>query len=289
MENNVVLTTGHVWVKYLKQLNFKNKASTMRNKICPVCNKVLKKNLANHFNLIRDESHKVFYQEQKNDAVKLFLMFNSPTDIEKVESIFMNKKWIYRRMIEILGYSKFLLISREIIKRKRKNYWNSFSKEERKNRMSVVRHAEWGNLTSEQRKNHPWVIAGRKASLESGIRGSRNQRYAFELLKTKLPDYDWVYNYAINQDWQIDIASPDRKIFIEWDGRHHRIPIHGDNYLNNRKNRDLIKNKIVTEQLKGTMIRVADNGRFDKKFVEEKVDSIVELLIEKIGMNLIHL
>ena len=261
----------------------------MKSKICPICSKILKKNLANHFNLLQEADHKNFYQKQKNISIKLFLMFNSPADIEKTEGIFMNKKWVYRRLVEELGYKKFLSISRGILSKKRKDYWKSFSEEKRKQRMDLVRNKEWSHLAPEQRKNQPWVIAGRKASLESSVKGSQNQRYAFELLKSKLPDYNWIYNYAINENWQIDIAAPKFKIFIEWDGRHHRIPIYGNSYLNNRKNRDELKNKIVTNQLNGTRIRVIDNGRFNKKFVEDKVKEIVEYLTNNMKKEIIIL
>ena len=94
----------------------------MKSKMCPICNKILKKNLANHFNLIRETDNKNFYQKQKEMIVNLFLIFNSPADIEKFEPVLMNKKWIYRRLIEILGYDKFLSVSREIVRRKRKDY-----------------------------------------------------------------------------------------------------------------------------------------------------------------------
>ena len=144
--------------------------------------------------------------------------------------------------------------------------------------MQRVRAAEWDNLSPEQRKNHPWVIAGRLGSLKSSNRGSKNQQYAFELLKMKFDYIDWIYNHAINENWQIDIAAPKRQIFIEWDGRHHRIPIHGQSYLNNRQNRDKQKNKIITGELKGTLIRVEDNGRFDPVFVDEITDEIVDLV-----------
>ena len=261
----------------------------MQFKICPLCNKLCLRNLGVHLNLKRDIKHINFYNNQKILAVKFFLEYKSPREIGDIEDIYLDKSTIYRHLVEYLGHKKFLTISKNIVSQKRKAYWNSFSLEERKKKMSLVRDAEWKNLTSEQRKKHPWVIAGRRASLESSIRGSRNQKYAFELLKAKATNYNWIYNYAINDDWQIDIASPEQKIFIEWDGRHHRIPIHGQGYLNNRKNRDYIKNKIVTEQLQGTMIRVNDNGRFNKKFVEQKVEKIVGLLSKRAEREIVIL
>jgi|TARA_B100001971_G_C17918441_1_gene396489 hypothetical protein len=99
-----------------------------------------------------------------------------------------------------------------------------------------------------------------------------------------LSNFNWVYNYTINENWQIDIAEPEKGIYIEWDGRHHRINIHGQSYLNNRINRDKIKNKIVTKELNGCMIRIRDDGRFNKDFVEKKVDMVTNLL--KINKNI---
>lgn len=93
-----------------------------------------------------------------------------------------------------------------------------------------------------------------------------------------MPYLDWVYNHALDENWQIDIAVPEKNIFIEWDGRHHRISIHGKGYLNNRKNRDRIKDKIIIRKLKGTMIRVEDNGKFNPKFVDDVTDEIVDLI-----------
>ena len=290
----------HIFNANLKDKNHKNFAQYLRErsredfsrkakKICPVCDKPILNHLAAHLNYAGDSTHKKFYENQKNQITLYFLEYKSPHDIANMPNIVLDKKWIYRYLNKSIGHENFLIISRKIFSRKRKNYWNSFSKEERKKKMDLVRKAEWSHLTPEQRKNHPWVIAGRKASLESGIRGSKNQKYAYELLKIKCPQYNWVYNYALNENWQIDIAAPEQKIFIEWDGRHHRIPIHGEMYLNNRKNRDYIKNKMVTEHLNGTMIRINDGGRFDNKFVEARVNEIVNLLNNRLEKAVIHL
>ena len=144
--------------------------------------------------------------------------------------------------------------------------------------MKKVRDAEWSKLDEEERKNHPWVLAGRKASLQSYKKGSKNQMYAFKLLRQKSANFNWKYNYTIENAWQVDIADPDRSIYIEWDGRHHFIPIYGKSYLNNRINRDKIKDKIITKNLKGCLIRVRDEGKANRTFVETKVNEILSLL-----------
>lgn len=277
--------------EFTEYLRKKSKEEFLKNskKTCPICNKPLLNHLAAHFNYAGDSAHKEFYENQKNQITQYFLEYKSPYDIANMPNIVLDKKWIYRYLNKSIGHENFLIISKEILSRKRKHFWMSFSKKERKQKMKPVYEAEWKDLTPEQRKNHPWVIAGRKASLESSVRGSKNQKYAFELLKTKLPNFNWVYNYIIDKNWQIDIAVPEQKIFIEWDGRHHRVPIHGESYLNNRKNRDYMKNKIVIEQLNGTMIRINDGGRFNKRFVEEKVNEIVEVIGKKFEKEIVIL
>lgn len=249
--------------------------------ICPVCKKRVRRSLGNHFRFSKDDKkHNGYIKKQTKNILILFKKGYSPKDMEGKESIPLNFRWIGRIIIANLGKKETLKISKKILSKKRKDYWRSFSKEERKKKMKPIYEAEWKNLTKEQRKKHPWVIAGRKASLESSLKGSKNQKYAFEILMKRLPDFNWIYNHAIDENWQVDIASLEQKIFIEWDGRHHRIPIHGEGYLNNRKNRDKMKNKIITNNFKGCMIRVKDDGRFDKVFVESKVDTIINLFKE---------
>lgn len=272
------------FAQFLREM-YEYKYLQKAKKRCPICDEMYSRNLGVHI----ASMHKDFYNNQKEIIIQYFLEQKSTSEIGSLSNIYLDKRTIYSHLNKVLGREKFLSISKKIFSQKRKNYWKSFPEEERKKRMEPVRNAEWGNLTPEQRKNHPWVIAGRRASLESSIRGSRNQKHAFELLKAKAPSYNWIYNYAINNDWQIDIAAPEQKIFIEWDGRHHRMPIHGEGYLNNRKNRDYIKNKIVTEQLNGTMIRVNDGGRFNKKFVEEKINEIIEILNKNIDKSTVIL
>lgn len=246
-------------------------------KCCPTCGMLATRNLANHFRLLGDTPHTDFLEQQTAIILSLFQDRHSPNDIIKCIP-FMNVRWVRKILVRRLGKENVEEISRQIFSRKRKRYWASVPVEERKQMMKGVYKAGWRNLTPEERKSHPWVLAGRKASLESALRGSRNQQYAFELLRKRLPEYDWKYNYTIDENWQIDIAAPERGIFIEWDGRHHRFPIHGAEYLNNRRNRDTIKDKIVVEQLRGTIIRVVDDGKFDGKFVEIKVDRIFQVL-----------
>lgn len=264
-----------------KHLDLKKKLREKRfenaRKICSVCNRRLMRNLGLHLIYTKDIKHKEFYKKQKKLVLDLFNRLYSFEDMKKIDNILLrgyNSAHFTKICLENLGKNKVSQMSKKISSIKLKNYWNSISLDRRKKIMKRVRKAEWGKLTSQERKNHPWVIAGRKASLESSKRGSKNQRYAFELLKQKFPNFNWRYNHTINDEWHVDIASPERSIFIEWDGRHHFVPIHGQGYLNNRINRDRIKNKIITKEIKGCLIRIKDEGRENRKFVEERINEI---------------
>ena len=248
---------------------------------CPVCKQKIFKCMKTHFNNYKNKIHTSFLNKQREFFIKKFLEGNSCLDISRIKSKYTNcfsDKYINFHIIDSVGKIKYNEVSRKIFSKRRKNYWRNLSVNQRKKIMEKVRQSQWEDLNSEQRKNHPWIIAGRKASLESSRKGSKNQKHAFNLLLKKLPNFNWRYNYALDDNWHIDIACPRSRIFIEWDGRHHRIPIHGDSYLNNRKDRDKIKNKIVTENLKGIMIRVEDDGRENLDFVEKKIEEIKKLI-----------
>mgnify|MGYP001582181869 CR=1 FL=1 len=287
-KNNKCLI-DHIFHRNLKDQEHKGLAQKTREEfnqmllkkakhICQVCNKPILRSLATHFRCSIDKNHQIFLQKQVELAVRLLNEGKTLTDIENDSLIFMNGKWILRSIYSKIGKVKADEIIYRNFSKKRKEIWAGRTEEERKEIMQKVRVAEWGHLSPEQRKRHPWVIAGRLGSLKSSNRGSRNQQYAFELLQKKLDYIDWIYNHAINENWQIDIAAPEKSIFIEWDGRHHRIPIHGQGYLNNRQNRDKQKDKIIVRELKGTLIRVEDNGRFDPVFVDEITDEIIDLV-----------
>ena len=241
---------------------------------CPVCKQKMFRSIGMHFKFAKNNKHKNFLKEQRKFLVNKYLKGIHCSDLLKIKDIYtanFSYKYITSLIIKSIGKSKFDEISKKIFSDKRKEHWRKFPIYKRKQIMEKVREAEWSKLSAEERRNHPWVIAGKKASLESSKRGSKNQKYAFELLKKRFPKFRWEYNYALNNEWHVDIAAPDKSVFIEWDGRHHFISIHGQGYLNNRINRDKIKNKMITQNLNGFLIRVKDEGRANQKFVEEKI------------------
>ncbi|MAF50963.1 MAG: hypothetical protein CMH64_02625 [Nanoarchaeota archaeon] len=275
--------------KHLEQkIRLREKRYVNAKKECHVCGKKIFRNTGLHLTRSKDIEHTEFYKKQSKFAIDLFKKHNSFDDISNVDSIFCREypsKHFAKICEENLGKNKIMEISKKIFLEKRKKYWRSIDIKERKKIMEKARESEWGSLSSEERKNHPWVITGRKASLRSSKRGSKNQQYAFELLKQKFPDLDWKYNYVIGDSWHVDIASPEKSLYIEWDGRHHFVPIHGQKYLNNRKNRDKIKNDLVINKFSGCMIRIRDEGRENKKFVESKMNEIFKIIENKIPLK----
>lgn len=270
-------------------ISFKKQIRLMRFKDaklrCPICEQKIFRAIGTHFRNSRDDYHKNFLRKQQDFLINSYLNLKSCSDIIKIKNKYTNNfsyKYVAALIIKKIGKLKFDEISKLIFSKKRKKYWGDLPKDKVNKIMKKIRDAEWSKLNKEQRKNHPWVLAGRKASLESSKRGTKNQRYAFELLKKKFSGFKWKYNYSLKDDWHVDIAAPEESVFIEWDGRHHFIPIYGQNYLANRKNRDKIKNKIITKEIKGCLLRVKDEGRANHKFVEEKINQISKILRRQI-------
>jgi len=272
-------------IKDVSHMEYRNEIIKLRfakaKLTCPVCEQKVFRCMRTHFKYQKDKTHESFIKSQGEFLLNNFLNQKSIMDISKINNIFTSQfshKYMIKMLKEIIGKNRFNEQSKIIFSKKRKELWQGIPEENKKTIIEKVRNAEWGNLTNEERKNHPWVMAGRKASLESSKKGSKNQMHAFKLLKEKFPDKNWIYNHVIHNEWQIDIAAPEEKLFIEWDGRYHFVPIHGKNNLNNRINRDKIKNKILTKELNGCLIRIIDEGRENEKFVEEKINQISHII-----------
>lgn len=276
-----VIDKAHTTLKNrLKEKRFANAL-----KVCAVCKRRFFRSMCRHLKCAKDAQHKRFLKQQKQLILRLFQKGYSFADLALTDHRTLQgyaPKYFMQICTENLGKEKAMNISNKIIVAKRKAYWTTIATKKRKKIMRQVREAQWGKLSAHDRKKHPWVIAGRLASLASSKRGSKNQEYAFELLREYFPTFSWRYNYAIDEDWQIDIAVPDQSLFIEWDGRHHFVPIYGQSYLNNRRNRDRYKDRIVTKVLNGCMIRVKDMGRKNDRFVKEKVKEISGLINKSI-------
>ena len=170
----------------------------IKKKVCPVCNRRFINKIGIHLRFSRDKEHIKFYEKQKKFVLSLFKNLKSFKDMEDMDYILVKgfpQKYFSKICKQILGEGKVKKISKQIHCMKRKNYWKSISLNERKKIMEKVREAEWGKLKPEERKNHPWVVAGRIASLKSSKRGSKNQKYAFKLLKKRFPNSFYLFLY----------------------------------------------------------------------------------------------
>lgn len=278
-----------------KELRFKIREDKIKGaKIeCPVCKQRFRRSIGKHFHAKTDEDHYLFIVNQKQYLTQKLQENLWICEMKNLHSPFTDNfsyKYLINLLFITLGKTKVVSYSKKLFSKKMKKILQSKSVEDRKRMMKRVRAAEWDNLTAEQRKNHPWVIAGRKSSLASTKRGSKNQKLAYELLQIQSPEFNWIYNYTLDDNWQVDIASPEKNIFIEWDGRIHRIPIYGEKNLNNRKNRDKLKNKIIVRDRQGLLIRVKDEGRKNETFVKDKVEHIQHLISLFLGnQEVIHI
>src|SRR3989344_5717143 len=205
--NNEKSLKDHIFnirVNDKKHILYKKEIIFMRfknaNLKCPVCEQKIFRLIGMHFKFDKNNNHIKFLKEQKKFFVKNYLKGVSCSKILKINNKYtkyFSYKYVVALIIKSIGKLKFDEISKKMLSYKRKEYWKQFPIYKRKQIMEKVREAEWSKLKLEERKKHPWVIAGRKASLESSKRGSKNQRSAFELLKQKFPKFGWKYNYIL--------------------------------------------------------------------------------------------
>ena len=105
----------------------------------------------------------------------------------------------------------------------------------------------------------------------------RNKSYTLEegLKQVKKTSYS---KFVGSLEVHFDIVVPEEDLYIEWDGRHHFVPIHGQKDLNNRINRDKIKNKI-----KSLTVFLSSNEPYgfvkeNEKIFKEKLNAKVIIL-----------
>lgn len=89
-------------------------------------------------------------------------------------------------------------------------------------------------------------------------RKSKSEIKLFSALKKKFPDLEMLPNdKKICQGFELDIAIPELKLAIEWNGIFHREPIYGFAKLASIQKNDSLKRKILKE-LKWTIITIED-------------------------------
>ena len=122
------------------------------------------------------------------------------------------------------------------------------------------------------------IIKSLKITGKKGIIGSRAENYCYKLLRVKLGNGVMHHDMSNAEPYEIDISIPSKKVAISWDGPFHYKPIFGNRKLLRVQSRD--KNKQTILENKGwKYISVKDDtNHYDPKFVELKVDEILEAI-----------
>lgn len=135
-----------------------------------------------------------------------------------------------------------------------------------------------------QAKNAQKIKRQVMMSRRAGKFTSKNEKYCLNLLQEKLREYTELEikgsDTEVLPGWELDVTikSPyGWNVAIEWDGAYHRKPIYGEKNLMMRQGRDKFKNKSLYEK-KYVLIRVRDDGSFNQKFVESKVEKIIDVI-----------
>jgi hypothetical protein len=121
------------------------------------------------------------------------------------------------------------------------------------------------------------ILKSLKITGKNGQTGSKAEVYCYNLLNERL---DGVVHHDMDTlpPFEIDITIPSIKVAICWDGPFHRRPIFGENRLKKVQDRDKRKHDTLIKM--GLMVIVIEDttSRFNKGFVEAKVNLTVDAI-----------
>jgi len=245
---------------------------------------------------IKDYGKRVLSQEKIN---KIKTLFNSDLTIKDVSKLVgCNNKTTYKYWIEFYGKNKtskrnrdvkiknLSVIDKKIKKSLRIMFFTSTSLKEIASKCNIskatVRKFYSQNFSKEDREERLIMVRkeGLRKSLikcgKNGISGSEPENLCYKLLKqsfnVKHHDLD------ICEPYEIDITIPSKKIAIFWDGPFHRKSIFGENKLKRVKERDNDKIERLCKIGWKVIIIDDDCSKVDKYIVNKTVSKIIENL-----------
>jgi len=165
-------------------------------------------------------------------------------------------------------------------------YWSTLDEPEKdqiKKKMAETAKKQWETLSDHERKES--IYRMHLASKSRMYMGSKNENLVADMLvQSGYRIFQRTTDYTPGNRFEIDIAIPDLRIAIEWDGATHFLPIYGQEHLDKVMEKDEIKNKILIGN-GWRVLRCRDHSTaHSKAFCRRAVDTIVET-IRKIQEN----
>lgn len=166
------------------------------------------------------------------------------------------------------------------------NYWQGMEKKEReevKQEMSERAVEQWNSKSSMEKTETIYKM--HMASKDKVAMGSKNENMVADMLIERGYRVLTRTNTVVpGCRFEIDIALPDLRIAVEWDGASHFLPIYGEEHLVRVQDKDAVKNRELT-YAGWHVIRCRDRSTdHSKAFCRRAVDAILEA-IEKIDQG----
>lgn len=131
-------------------------------------------------------------------------------------------------------------------------------------------------VTQDNKVKEKCRTAGLKsAHIQSENRRSKNEIYLCDLCKSTFKKV--THNENIFNGWDADVLIYDYKIAVLWNGIWHYAQIKRNSSLKQIQNRNLLKTKEI-KKLGWTPYIIEDRGKFNKEFVEQEFDKLVEYI-----------
>lgn len=136
------------------------------------------------------------------------------------------------------------------------------------------------------RTEHPEEFYEKCTAVMHATMSSKPEKQLFEIVKLIEPTFkrsqrlhDPIFS-SVSQRKQIDIMSHELGVLIEFDGRIHFDPIHGDDTLADVKQRDIELDRVVEKQ-ELTLVRISfDQYRYgaNRGFKKEAIEQLTEII-----------
>lgn len=168
---------------------------------------------------------------------------------------------------------------REKISKGLQNFWDGMDAKEEaavRSRLSENAKRNWRNISREEKNKR--LRKMQTAARKTGG-GSKNENLVADILGDI--GYRVIQrskDYAPRRQFEIDIALPDERIAIEWDGVTHFEPVYGEEHLAKVQQKDKYKDNLLVSN-GWTVIRCRDMSTTSSlAFCRRAVDKILEAI-----------
>jgi very-short-patch-repair endonuclease len=175
---------------------------------------------------------------------------------------------------------------KERISRGLQEFWVNLPDEQKdqiRENMAESARKQWDSLSEHTKKEA--IYRMHLASKSKMYLGSKNENLVAKMIvESGFRIHQRTTDYTPGNRFEIDIAIPDLRVAIEWDGATHFMPIYGEEHLKRVMEKDHVKDQVLVNA-GWRVIRCRDHSTaHSKAFCRRAVDKILDE-IEKVKVS----